>query len=100
MLPNREQVNYLSDTGVKHLVMLKNVFTKFCIFTDCGQFALKNVNAITGLNRTDGAAQERATHGRKAFEVGDDGVCQLIKQRIKGLWLRISRNVTGGFTAS
>lgn len=86
VMPNREQVNRRTNTCIKHQVVLKNVFTKFSIFTDCCQFALKSVNAITGLNRTDSAAQKRAPHGREAFEIGDDGIRQLIKQRIKGLW--------------
>ena len=86
VMPNREQVDHRPNACVKHQVVLKNVFTQFSIFTDCCQFALKNVNAIAGLNRTDSAAQERAAHGRKAFEVGDDCIRQLVKQRIKGLW--------------
>lgn len=66
------------DPRVQHQMVCHHVFAQIAILSQRPQLLLQASNAVGDFDGPCLALQKRAPHAGKAFQVRDDGICQLV----------------------
>lgn len=74
--------------------MQHHVFTGLAILGKSFELGLQPDDCVADLHWAGGPLEKQPTHARKALQVWNDGIRELVQQRIKSLWC-ISRKQEG-----
>ena len=80
-----EQIHNAFDARIEQQVVVQHIFTQFGVYGDGFELLRQTGHAVAYLYGPNGALREQAPHAGESFQIGNDGVGQLIKQRIKSV---------------